>query len=450
MKNYLLPILFLVILSCNKTEASLPPQKQENSNVSQVSSPQTNVQTQTIIFRDAQGNILTESQKDSIVQNTKGIQALRSFNDNTTEYILFKTFDDLRGFVPDDVVDNLIREDKLRKSGGPAQVFRQRLLDKWQNQPLPEKKFSLMNGEEKSFSDYFGSMLVVNFWYTTCGPCIIEMPALNQLVDDYKESDINFLSFSFDKKEDLEINVKDDMDALVQGEDLSEEFKTKASTIFEAAVSAKVLSEVNQRIEELETNYKKEISEAKEEHLSTITEKVDGYLNYVCEEWMKENELAVEKGIRSELVEDFMTGLKNLFTEHYIDIPEEKVDLVDDLFEKVEELEQKLDESINTSVDIKKELAEYRKAETLREVSEDLADTEKEKLGKLAEGIDFEDKSQYSEKLEVIKENYFPKQQSETITEELENTEVEEQNSSEPDVDPVMKRYVSSLTRLNK
>ena len=251
------------------------------------------------------------------------------------------------------------------------------------------------------------------------------------------------------KKEDLEIDVKEDIEAIVNGEDLSEEFKTKASTIFEAAVSAKVLSEVNQRIDELETNYKKEITDAKEEHLSTVTEKVDGYLNYVTEEWMKENELAVEKGIRSELVEDFMTGLKNLFTEHYIDIPEEKVDLVDDLFEKVEELEQKLDESINTSVDIKKELAEYKKAETLREVSEDLADTEKEKLGKLADGIDFEDKSQYSEKLEVIKENYFPKQQSEIITEELENTE-KEQDSSESSVDPVMSKYASALTRLNK
>ena len=251
------------------------------------------------------------------------------------------------------------------------------------------------------------------------------------------------------KKEDLEINVKDDMDALVQGEELSEEFKTKASTIFEAAVSAKVLSEVNQRIDELETNYKKEITEAKQEHLSTVTEKVDGYLNYVVEEWMKENELAVEKGIRSELVEDFMTGLKNLFTEHYIDIPEEKVDLVDDLFEKVEELEQKLDESINTSVDVKKELAEYKREETLREVSKDLADTEKEKLGKLAEGIDFEDKSQYTEKLEVIKENYFPKQQSETITQELENTE-EEQTSSEPAIDPIMSKYASALTRNNK
>ena len=250
------------------------------------------------------------------------------------------------------------------------------------------------------------------------------------------------------KKEDLEIDVKEDMDALVSGEDLSEEFKTKASTIFEAAVSAKVLSEVNSRIDELETSYKKEITDAKEEHLSTVTEKVDGYLNYVTEEWMKENELAVEKGIRSELVEDFMTGLKNLFTEHYIDIPEEKVDLVDDLFEKVEELEQKLDESINTSVDIKKELAEYKKAETLREVSEDLADTEKEKLGKLADGIDFEDKSQYSEKLEVIKENYFPKQQAEVVTEELENTE-EEQDISES-VDPIMSKYASALTRLNK
>ena len=253
------------------------------------------------------------------------------------------------------------------------------------------------------------------------------------------------------KKEDLEIDVKDDMDALVGGEDLSEEFKTKAATIFETAVSAKVISEVNQRVEELEEQYVQEITEAKEEHKSTMTEKVDGYLNYVVEEWMTENELAVEKGIRSELVEDFMTGLKTLFTEHYIDIPEEKVDLVDDLFGKVEDLEQKLDESINSNVEMKKELAEFKKEETLREVSKDLADTEKEKLGKLAEGIDFEDEQQYTEKLEVIKENYFPTstQKTETITEELENTE-EEETSSEVSADPVMSRYVSALTRNNK
>ena len=299
--------------------------------------------------------------------------------------------------------------------------------------------YNQLNGMKKAdLSDSFSKIM---------GSTLVEEEGDEE--EDEKEEEEAPMENKKLKKEDLEINVKDDMDALVQGEDLSEEFKTKASTIFEAAVSAKVISEVNQRIDELETNYKKEITEAKEEHLSTVTEKVDGYLNYVVEEWMKENELAVEKGIRSELVEDFMTGLKNLFTEHYIDIPEEKVDLVDDLFEKVEELEQKLDESINTNVDVKKELAEYKREETLREVSEDLADTEKEKLGKLAEGIDFEDKSQYTEKLEVIKENYFPKQQSETITEELENTE-KEQPSSEPDIDPIMSKYASALTRLNK
>ena len=250
-------------------------------------------------------------------------------------------------------------------------------------------------------------------------------------------------------KEDLEIDVKEDIDAIVSGEELSEDFKTKAATIFEAAVSAKVISEVNERLQSFEDEYTKELSEAKEEYMTNMSEKVDGYLNYVVEEWMEENELAVEKGIRSELVEDFMTGLKNLFQEHYIDIPEEKVDLVDDLFEKVEELETKLDESINTNVEVKKELAKFKKEEVLRNVSEELAETEKEKLTKLADGIDYEDDSQYQEKLEVLKENYFPKTSDtpQTISEEVENTETEE-NTEEP-VDPSISRYVKAMKRHN-
>ena len=250
-------------------------------------------------------------------------------------------------------------------------------------------------------------------------------------------------------KEDLEIDVKEDIDAIVSGEELSEDFKTKAATIFEAAVSAKVISEVNERLQSFEDEYTKELSEAKEEYLTNMSEKIDGYLNYVVEEWMEENELAVEKGIRSELVEDFMTGLKNLFQEHYIDIPEEKVDLVDDLFEKVEELETKLDESINTNVEVKKELAKFKKEEVLRNVSEELAETEKEKLTKLADGIDYEDDSQYQEKLEVLKENYFPKTSDapQTISEEVENTETEE-NTEEP-VDPSISRYVKAMKRHN-
>ena len=251
------------------------------------------------------------------------------------------------------------------------------------------------------------------------------------------------------KKEDLKIDVKEDIEAITSGEDLSEEFKTKAATIFETAVSAKVLAEVNERLAHYEEEYKKELDEAKEAHNSTLSEKVDGYLNYVVEEWMKENEIAVEKGIRSELVEDFMTGLKNLFQEHYIDIPEEKVDLVDDLFEKVEELEKKLDESINHNVGIKSELAKFKREESLREVSQDLADTEKEKLGKLAEGIDYEDEKQFSEKLEVIKENYFPKTTDSTqpLTEEVENTT--ETEEVEEKVDENMSIYVDAMKRHN-
>ena len=250
-------------------------------------------------------------------------------------------------------------------------------------------------------------------------------------------------------KEDLEIDVKEDIDAIVSGEELSEDFKTKASTIFEAAVSAKVISEVNDRLQVFEDEYKKELSEAKDEYLTNMSEKIDGYLNYVVEEWMKENELAVEKGIRSELVEDFMTGLKNLFQEHYIDIPEEKVDLVDDLFEKVEELEGKLDESINTNVEVKKELSKFKKEEVLRNVSEELAETEKEKLTKLADGIDYEDDNQYQEKLEVLKENYFPKASDapQIISEEVENTETEE--NAEESVDPSISRYVNAMKRHN-
>ena len=268
-------------------------------------------------------------------------------------------------------------------------------------------------------------------------------------MDDDDEDEEEMKEVKKLSKEELEINVKEDIDAMMGNEELSEEFKTKAATIFEAAVSAKVIEEVNNRIGVFEENYKKELKEAKEEHQNAMSEKVDGYLNYVVEEWMKENELAVEKGIRSELVEDFMTGLKNLFTEHYIDIPEEKVDLVDDLFEKVEELEQKLDESINDNVEVKKQLAEYKKEETLREVSEGLADTEKEKLKTLSDGVDFEDDEQYKEKIEVIKENYFPpatESQPQTITEEVVNNDSDEE---EEKVDPAMSLYVKAMKRHN-
>ena len=298
--------------------------------------------------------------------------------------------------------------------------------------------YDSLNGMKKAeLSDSFAKIM---------GATLAEQDEEEEGDDEEEEKPVESKKLS---KEDLEIDVKEDIDAIVSGEELSEDFKTKAATIFEAAVSAKVISEVNERLQVFEDEYKKELSEAKEEYTTNMSEKIDGYLNYVVEEWMKDNELAVEKGIRSELVEDFMTGLKNLFQEHYIDIPEEKVDLVDDLFEKVEELESKLDESINTNVEVKKELAKFKKEEVLRNVSEELAETEKEKLTKLADGIDYEDDSQYQEKLEVLKENYFPKSSDapQTISEEVENTETEE-NTEEP-VDPSISRYVNAMKRHN-
>ena len=242
-------------------------------------------------------------------------------------------------------------------------------------------------------------------------------------------------------------NVEDDVEALVSGEEgLSEDFKKKASTIFEAAVHAKVVDEVNKRME----TQQKEVEASKEEFQKDLSEKVDGYLTYVVEEWMKENELAIERGIRAELVEDFMSGLKTLFTEHYIDLPEEKVDMVDDLFTKVEELETSLDEEINRGVELQKELAQFKKDDALKSATKDLADSDSEKIAKLAEGIEYENQEQYVEKLNVLKESYFPKSEAVTseITEADETIELTEEKSEEK-VDKNMEYYTSAIRRYN-
>ena len=242
-------------------------------------------------------------------------------------------------------------------------------------------------------------------------------------------------------------NVEDDVEALVAGEEgLSEDFKKKACTIFEAAVHAKVVDEVNKRMEEQQ----KEVEAGKDEFQKELTEKVDGYLTYVVEEWMKENELAIERGIRSELVEDFMSGLKTLFTEHYIELPEEKVDMVDDLFTKVEELETSLDEEINRGVELQKELSQFKKDDAIKQTTKDLADSDSEKIAKLAEGIEFENTEQYIEKLNVLKESYFPK--SDAVTSEITETDetIEVQGEETPEkLDESMAHYTSAIRRYN-
>ena len=257
-------------------------------------------------------------------------------------------------------------------------------------------------------------------------------------------------------KSKYEIDVKSDVEALIQGEELSEEFKEKAATIFEAAVFAKVNEEVNSRIETLEAQYKEQLDESLNETRTEMVQKVDDYLNYVVKEWMQENELAIEKGIRSEIVEDFMVGLKNLFVEHYIDIPDEKVDLVDDLFAKVEDLEESLNKEMEKGIELTKELKEFRKLEAVANISEDLTDVQREKMVKLAESVEYENDEDYSEKLGVLKENYFPTEvkESNETTGDTEPEVLTEDEAKEAEVademSETMKRYSQMLSRTTK
>ncbi len=234
------------------------------------------------------------------------------------------------------------------------------------------------------------------------------------------------------------INVKEDVDALVQGEDLSEEFQAKAATIFEAAVKSKIRPEV-ERIEEEKSQ---EIAEEMETFKTELAEKVDGYLDYVVTEWMKENELAIERGLKGEIAEDFIGGLKALFEEHYIDVPDEKYDILESQAQKIDELEEKLNDTIGKLTEKKQSEDSLVRESVIKEVSSDLAETQSEKFASLVEDVEFTDKETFTEKLNTLKENYFPKSvPSETsITEENEETK-------EIDVSGAMAAYMSAIKR---
>ena len=204
-------IILLLLIACQSetSEKDIKP-AQSQSNPVQESSKESTQQPQKItngiVFKDAQGKILSDTEKDSLVQYMENIQALRRYDqeNNNTEYILFQNYEDLRGFVPDDTIENLIEENRLRRSGGQGAVLNKRINDQWKDKPLPEGNFlQMIDGSVKSFSDYKGKLLVINFWYINCGPCIIEMPYLNDLVNKYQNEDVQFLALSFDTVPDI-------------------------------------------------------------------------------------------------------------------------------------------------------------------------------------------------------------------------------------------------------
>jgi len=272
-----------------------------------------------------------------------------------------------------------------------------------------------------------------------------EMPAgLKKYLDkkDDKKSDDKEKEEGYGKmkKEEMELNVKEHVDALIAGEnDLSEEFKNKAATIFESAVKSKV-REIQEHLEaDFNNKLEQESAKAKDE----LTEKVDSYLSYVVEEWMKENSIALERGIKGEIAEDFISGLKKLFAEHYIDVPDEKYDVLEEQSSKIEDLEKKLNEQIEKNVELNKVNGEYTRKSIMTEVASDLADTAKEKFAKLAEEIEYSDADTFKQKCETIKESYFGKKES--VNEDLHDVAAGE--SSNEDLSNAMAAYTAAISK---
>ena len=240
---------------------------------------------------------------------------------------------------------------------------------------------------------------------------------------------------------DSEIDVKEDIEALVGDADLSEEFKQKAATIFEAAINSKVKAEQERLQSEYDTKFEEEISKSKSE----LTEKVDSYLNYVVEEWMKENKLALERGIKGEIAEDFIGGLKKLFEDHYIDVPDEKYDVLEDQASKIEDLEKKLNEEIEKNVEMNKVNGGYKRQEIIDEHSKDLADTAKEKFDSLVEGVEYSSEEDFAQKVKTIKESYFEQKAEKSASADIDD--VAEGDESNADLSDAMAAYTNAISK---
>ena len=244
-----------------------------------------------------------------------------------------------------------------------------------------------------------------------------------------------------EKEDKKEIDVKEHVDALVAGDDsLSEEFKQKAATVFEAAIKSKV----KEIAEDIQADYDKKLTEETSKSKDELVEKVDSYLAYVVEEWMKENELALERGIKGEIAEDFISGLKKLFEDHYIDVPDEKYNVLEDQSSKIEELNKKLNESIEKNVELTKENGEHKRQNIIDEASKELADTQKEKFNKLAEEVEYSNEEDFKTKVATIKESYFGKKES---TSEIDDVAAESNAEQPQDLTNAMAAYSAAISK---
>src|SRR6056300_507879 len=262
--------------------------------------------------------------------------------------------------------------------------------------------------------------------------------AMHDSEEKKKDKEEGYMKASYKKEE---IDVKEHVDALVAGDDsLSDEFKQKAATVFEAAIKSKV----KDIAEEIEADYNKKFEEETSKSKDELVEKVDSYLAYVVEEWMKENELALERGIKGEIAEDFISGLKKLFEDHYIDVPDEKYNVLEDQASKIEELEKKLNEEIEKNVELTKENGKHKRQNIIDEASKELADTQKEKFNKLAEEVEYSNEEDFKTKVATIKESYFGKKES---TSEIDDVAAESNAEQPQDLTNAMAAYSAAISK---
>ena len=251
------------------------------------------------------------------------------------------------------------------------------------------------------------------------------------------------------KKEFYEVDMTDDIEALVADEDLSEEFKTKAKTIFEAAVASKVKEQITKIEEQYQTDAEETIEEVKKD----LTEKVDSYLNYVAENWVTENELAIERGLKSELTEDFINGLKKLFEEHYVEVPEDKFDVVEELAGRLDSTEDKLNEEVAQNISLSQDIEELKRDKIIGEASQDLADSDQERLKGLTEDVDYEDAEKFQEKVSTLKEAYFKSGKFEAVSDDttVASSDTDPLSTDEvQNANPSMSGYTAAISKFAK
>jgi len=319
--------------------------------------------------------------------------------------------EDAEEVVAEDTDEELVAEEAIEEAAAPE---------------APKTKAGIINAMYKEMSKMSKGDLMAAFDKMTAKD--------DEEEDEEDEEDMEETKGKVKESYDFQA----DLEALVSSDDLSEEFQGKAATIFEAAVKTKVASEIDR----LEAEYTQSLEEETASVKSDLVEKVDGYLNYVVENWMEENRVAIEAGLRTEIAESFMGALKGVFVEHYIDVPESKVDLVDDLADQVVELEEALNKETEANIRLNESIQTFQRSEIIAESTKDLAATEVEKLKELVEDVDFEDIDTFTKKVATLKESYFAKP---VVTNQEE--QLAEDTDDQVELSPIMSKYATALSK---